>query len=237
MRRSALTRRWLAGAVLVTLGWLASPGGVPVYDGVSQPDEPYRYVSAPAGAPVTAEATTATSRTPVKDGLGTSGLSVATAEVGPQFSLYLPPRAMAAASGPVTVTSTPRAPTAQPPGATIDGNVYEVALSSPGGPVTLTDKASLATVYLRSTTAKQPPPSLVYRASPTGAWTTLKTSRGGTDFYVAAFPGPGQFAVAFATGSSGGLPVLPLVAVGILVLLVVVVVVVRLRASPGDVAV
>lgn len=232
-----MTRRWLAGAVLVTVGWLASPGGVPVYDGVGAPDEPYRYVQAPAGTTTTARPTVATSTTPVTDGLGTNGLSVATAEVGPQFSLYLPPRAMASSSGPIEVTATPLAPKDEPAGATIDGNVYAVAFTSPGGTVTLTDKAALSTVYLRSTTTKQPPPTLQYRADATGVWKPLKTSRGGADFYVASFPGAGQYAVAFSDRSGAGASVLPLVVVGVLVLLVIVVVVVRLRATTGDVEV
>ncbi len=237
MSRISVPRRWLAGALLVTVGWLASPGGVPVYDGVGAPDEPYRYVQAPAGATTTAEPTVATATTPVKDGLGTNGLSVATAEVGPQFSLYLPPRAMATSSGPIEVTATPRAPTDQPRGARIDGNVYVVSLTAAGGVVTLTEKAALATVYLRATTATQPPPELYYRADATGSWQPLKTSRGGTDFYVASFSGPGQYAVVFSDSAGGGVPVLPLVVVGVLVLLVVAVVVVRLRSTTGDVEV
>ncbi len=227
----------MAGAVLVTVGWLASPGGVPVYDGVGAPDEPYRYVQAPGGAASSSPPTTAKATTPVVDGLGTNGLSVATAENGPQFSLYLPPRAMAATSGPIEVTATPSAPTDQPGGATIDGNVYTVALLAPGSPVTLTDKAQLSTIYLRATTTRQPPPVLVHRAGASGSWQSLSTSRGGQDFYVAAFAGPGQYAVAFRAGAGGssGLPVLPLVVGGVLLLLVVAVVVVRLRAPADDV--
>lgn len=231
----AVRRRWLAGAALVTVGWLATPQPVPVYDGVAAPDEPYRYVQAPSGATTTAPPTTATATTPVKDGRSVLGLSVASMEQGPQFSLYLPPMSMAA-KGPITVTATPSAPTDEPPGALIDGNVYTLALGSTDGPVTLTDKAAIATLYLRSTTAKQPPPNLDFRASPSDQWKPLQTSRGGSDFYVARFTGPGQFAIAFAKAkpnSGGGLPVLPLVAVGALVLLVGVVVVVRLR-SPQE---
>ena len=229
-------RRWLAGALLVALGAVLSPGAVPVYDGVGQPDEPYRYVAAPEGAKATAAPTGAHATTPVQGGRSTNGLSVATAEKGPQFSLFLPPQAMAAATGPVEVDVTPSAPTDAPAGGVVDGNVYTVTLTSAGGPVTLTERAAIATVYLRATTAKQPPPSLYRRASPTGPWTALATSRGGTDFYVAAFPGPGQFAVVFGTsgGSTdgGGPPVLLLVLLGGLVLLVAVVLVVRRRATP-----
>jgi hypothetical protein len=228
-------RRWLAGAALVTVGWLATPQPVPVYDGVSAPDEPYRYVSAPGGATTTAPPTTATATTPVKDGRSVLGLSVATREQGPQFSLYLPPMAMAA-KGTITVTATPSAPTDEPAGATIDGNVYTLQLTSTDGPVTLTEKAAIATLYLRATSAKQPPPVLQYRPAPGSPWQALKTSRGGSDFYVGRFEAPGQFAIAFANATKskgGGLPVLPIVGVGALVVHVGVVVVVRLR-SPQE---
>lgn len=230
----AVRRRWLAGAALVTVGWLATPQPVPVYDGVAAPDEPYRYVQPPSGATTTAPPTTATATTPVKDGRSVLGLSVASKETGPQFSLYLPPMSMAA-NGTISLTVTPSAPTDQPAGATLDGNVYTLVITSTGGPVTLTDKAAIATLYLRATSAKQPPPTLDFRAAPGEAWKPLQTSRGGSDIYIARFTGPGQFALAFPVGktSSGGLPVLSLVAVGGLVVIVGVVFVVRLR-SPQE---
>ena len=225
-------RRWLAGAVLVGLGFALSPQAVPVYDGLGQPDEPYRFVSPPRDGTTTAQPTSASVSTPVKGGTSVNGMSVATAEVAPQFSLYLPPGALAAAKGPITVTANPEAPTDQPAGARIDGNVYTVAYDSPS-PVTTTAKIAIATVYMRATSAKQPPPKVRFRPAAGQPWQTLKTSRGGTDIYVAAYTVPGQFAVAFdGTGDSGGGPPVLLIALGGLVLLVVLVVlVVRLRAS------
>jgi hypothetical protein len=224
------SRRLAAALLLVAVGRLLSPAAVPVYDGIGQPDEPYRYISAPPGATKTAAATVATASSPVVQGLASYGLSLRTAEVGPQFSLYLPPKSLKATVPSLTVTATPLAPTDQPAGATIDGNVYQVATSAP---VTLTPQAALATLYLRATTAKQPPPVMQYRATASEAWQPLRTSRGGTDVYVSTFPGPGFYALAFApvASSGGGGSVLPYVLLGGLVLLVVVVVVVRLRAA------
>jgi hypothetical protein len=227
-------RRWLAGAALVGLGWLVTPQPVPVYDGLGAPDEPYRYVVPPQGAKATADATTAVAKTPVNNGTGTNGLSVATAEQGPQFSLFLPPMAMAAPGGPIEVRAEPLAPTDQPRGARIDGNVYAVTLTSASGPVTLTAKSAISTLYLRATTAAQPPPVMQYRAEASQPWKALGTSRGGQDVYVASFPGPGQYALAFAARKGpAGVPVLPIVGLGAAVLLVVVVVVVRLRSTSG----
>lgn len=227
-------RRLLAGAALVGVGWLLSPHPVPVYDGLGAPDEPYRYVSAPAGATKTAAPTSGTAQSPVKDGVSTNGLSVATGETGPQFSLYLPPQSMAAAGGTIEIKVEPKAPSDQPAKARIDGNVYSVQITDTAGPVTLTKKAAIATLYLRATTARQPPPVLEYRASATQSWKSLQTSRGGSDVYVSSFSGPGDYAVAFSSGStkaSGGRPVLVIVLVAALVVLVAVVLVVRLRPS------
>jgi hypothetical protein len=225
-----LPKRLGAALLLVAVGRLLSPAAVPVYDGIGQPDEPYRYIAPPAGATKTAAATTAKATSPVVAGLSSYGMSLATAEVGPQLSLYLPPKALKSLATSLTVTATPLAPTDQPTGATIDGNVYEVKVSVP---VTLTPQAALATLYLRATTAKQPPPAMQYRATATEPWQALRTSRGGTDVYVSTFPGPGFYALAFAPvkGSSGGSSKLPFVLLGGLVVLVVVVVVVRLRAA------
>lgn len=230
--RSA-SRRWVAGALLVGAGWLVTPHPVPVYDGIGAPDEPYRYVTPPEGTTQTAGPTAALAQTPVKAGRGTNGLSLVTMEMGPQFSIFLPPMSMAAAGTTIEVRAEPQEPSTQPAGARIDGNVYLVTLSSSGGPVTLTEKSAISTVYMRATTAKQPPPSIYHRSDADAPWKALKTSRGGQDFYVAAFPGAGSFAVAFADVATKGssLPVLPIALGAVLLLLVVVVLVVRLRSS------
>jgi hypothetical protein len=230
---SRLPKRLGAALVIVALGRLLSPAAVPVFDGIGQPDEPYRYVAPPPGATKTAAATTAKATSPIVDGKATYGLSVATAEVGPQLSLYLPPKSLAATGRTLTVTAAPVAPTDQPEGATIDGNVYEITVSEP---VTLTPQAALATLYLRATTAKQPGPVMEYRAKATDPWQELRTSRGGTDVYVSTFPGPGFYALAFDTTGklveSGRNPSrAPYVVLGGVGLLVVVVVTVRLRAA------
>lgn len=226
-------RRWLAGALVVTAGWFATPHPVPVYDGIGAPDEPYRFVTPPPGATATAAATSALARTPVKGGVSTNGLSVATSEVGPQFSLFLPPMAMAGPDGTIEVKAEPQAPTDQPEGSRIDGNVYLVTITHPAGAVSFTKKSAISTLYLRATTARQPPPAMQYRGDSTQPWKALPTSRGGQDVYVTSFSGPGQYALAFAAAKDGGgTPVLPLVLLGVFVLLVVVVVVVRLRPTP-----
>lgn len=228
------SRRWAAAGLLVTLGWLVTPQPVPVYDGVGAPDEPYRYVAPPKGYRPTAEATSGSNSSPVANGVNVEGMSVQTGEQGPQASLFMPPGALASPGRTVTITLTPQAVVDQPPKATIDGNVYALTTVDPAGAVTRTAKAAIATLYLRSTTMKQPGPVMQYRTDASEPWKAVHTSRGGQDIYVSAYIGPGQYALAFGVGKAagGGSSPLPFVALGGGLLLVVVVVVVRMRAKP-----
>jgi len=226
-----MIRRALAGLMLVGLGLALSPDAVPVYDGIGAPDEPYRFVATPSASPSTAPPTEARVSSPVVAGVNSHGMNVATAERGPQFNLFIPPKALAATRGPVEVKAVPEAPSDDPPGRVADGNAYLVTVTSPGGPVTTTAAAAIATVYLRATTATQPGPTMYHREAATDAWTALKTSRGGVDFYASAYAGPGQYVLAFAeTDKGGGFPTALLV-LGGLVLLVAVVVVVRFYST------
>ena len=225
--------RWAAAALLVSVGWLVTPQAVPVYDGVSAPDEPYRYVAPPAGARKTAPPTAGTASSPVSEGSNTDGMSVQSAEQGPQVSLFVPPKSLASKGTAVVVTTTPKAATDQPPGARIDGNVYAIAITDKSGPVTLiAAQAAIATLYLRATTSTQAGPTMEYRSTGTGSWKALHTTRGGQDVYVSSFVGVGDYALAFPTsGKAGGSSLLPFVLLGGFVLLIVVVVVVRLRSK------
>jgi len=235
---SSASRRWAAAALLVTVGWFATPTPVAVYDGVGAPDEPYRYVLPPAGAKQTAPPTSASAQSPVAKDLNIKGMSVQTAEQGPQASLFVPPYGLRSAGRTIEVKVAPSAPTDQPAGIRVDGNVYAFTLASPGQQVTLTAQAAVATVYLRATKAAQPGPMMLYRAASSAPWEPLKTSRGGQDVYVSTFPGPGQYALGFVktskgTGTtSGGSSAAPYAVGGGIMLLLVVLVVIRLRASP-----
>jgi hypothetical protein len=226
-------RRLLAAVLLVGVGRLLSPAAVPVYDGIGAPDEPYRYVAPPSGAKKTAAPTTARATSPVAVGVATDGMTLATGESGPQFSLFLPPRAVATGGTTLVVEAKPVAPSDQPTGARIDGNVYDVTMTGQG-PVSLTPQAGLATLYLRATSARQPPPKMEHRAAPGQPWQALSTARGGQDVYVSDFRGPGQYALAFAATAGAAThhaSRTPYLVGGVVVLLLVVLVVVRLRAG------
>lgn len=228
-------RRWLAGAALVAVGFVASPSPVPVYDSLPTSDEPYRFVDPPPGAAKTAPPTSVATDTPVAHGANAQGFSLTTQEVGPQLSIFLPQYSLRAAAGPIHVTIAPSAPTDVPSGLVANGNTYTLAFSAPGGPVTVDPvHAAIATLYLRSVDRSTPGPTMYYRAGADAAWQALQTSAGGFDVRVAGFKGPGQYQLfrpPATKAKGGGAPVLPLVLVGILVLLGAVVLVVRLRAS------
>jgi hypothetical protein len=226
-------RLWVVGALVVAIGWLASPAPVPVYDGVGVPDEPYRFVQPPPGRGPTAEPTVGRATTPVKLGVSVNGLIVATAEQTPQLSLFVPPGALAARGGPIEVRATPQAPSDNPPGRRIDGNVYEVTLTSPAGPVTTTTKLAIASLYLRALDGSDGW-VMEYRPLHTDPWQQLETSRGGTDSHVASFKGAGEYALSKATTakSKGGIPLLAWLLGGGVALLTLLILSIRLRAAP-----
>jgi hypothetical protein len=189
-RRPGITW-WVSALVLVTVGWLVTPQAVTVYDGVGQPDEPYRYVSAPPGAKVSVKAPTGAKAVfPVAAGVNPMDQTLVSTESGPQVSVFLPEGGLNAASGTITATVTPEAATDPPTGGRLDGNVYRLSITNPTGPVT-------ATIYLRATTAAQPPPVIEHRSAEGQAWRPLKTSRVGNEIYLALIHASGDYGVVF----------------------------------------
>ena len=180
--------------LLVAVAWLVTPHPVPLYDGVGIPDEPYRYVHTPVGAKRTAAPTGGTGRSAVTNGTNSSFLNVFTGESGPQATVNVPDAGVAAPSGPVIVRITPLAPSGQPPGSSLDGNLYQVDITSAHGPLSLTAAASQGAIYQRA--PRQVPTEVVlYRSGPGQVWRGLETQQAGNDIWGAVPPGPGQFAL------------------------------------------
>jgi hypothetical protein len=228
--------RWsvlIAGGAAVAAAWLAHPAGVPLYDGIGFPDQPYRYVDPPAGYKKTPPPSTAVDRSPVSDGTTSSLIFAQSAEQGPQIVVSMPSHALSAPRArSVSLTAKPVAPEAQPSGATIDGNVYRVTWTADAGTVTPTSRMRVAYVLMRATSGKQPGPTMFHRVSPGAPWIAVQTSRVGNDIYQSPLPGAGDYALAFSTdggGSSGSTGAVVGVLVGALVVLVVVIVLVRIR--------
>lgn len=188
---------WISALLLVAVGWLVTPHAVTVYDGVGQPDEPYRYVSAPPGGPVTAKPTGGQAALSVVDGVSADDVSIVSAESGPQASVSVPRGELAAPAGTIFVKLTPEAPSDQPVDGQINGNVYRLSITDAAGPVTFAAQASDATIYLRATTAAQPGPVMEHRSGPGQTWRPVTTSRAGNDIYAAGLPGAGEYALVF----------------------------------------
>ena len=71
------------------VAWLVAPAVVPIYDGIRNPDEPYRYVQPPNGK--TTKAPTAAKATVSVNAAGLSGAAYSNSfENGPQIVLYIP---------------------------------------------------------------------------------------------------------------------------------------------------
>lgn len=225
-------RKLAAALLLVTLGFLASPSAVPVYDGVGAPDEPYKYVGR-SNAPAASVAATA------RTSGGTSGsLNVKSAESGPQVLVDLGAGAFSASTPVVTLTVTalPGDGTNTPQGR-LDGNVYRVT-ASPGAELLPSVQGFL---FLRAAVMTRPDPVVVHRATESDPWVRVKTVRAGRDILSTPFRAVGDYAVVRLPGAkplseSGGLSTgrLLLLGGGVLVLLVLTVVVLRRPAADED---
>lgn len=192
-------------ALLIAVAWLVGRGGVPLYDGLGFPDEPYRFVSAPAGVkhgPPPSPRVTATS--PLVNGINTQRVDPQSREQGPQILVILSPGALHAAAGATSVTAvaSPLAPDVQPADGRIDGNVYRVELQAePPGAVTLAAGSGPALIYLRAVSLKPADPVLEFRPASGAPWRPLHTSRGGRDVFVGAFAAAGDYALVHQRGA------------------------------------
>ena len=234
-------RRWPGiAAFALVLAWVVAPATIPIYDGIGNPDEPYRYVKPPASAKTTKAPTSAHVVVPV-----TAGSSAAqfanTGESGPQVSLYLPPKALqqTGAAKSVSVSVTPTAPTAPlPSDGTIVTNVYRITATANGQSVGVASSGpSEPTLQMRAPDAQQPGPVMEHRTD-TG-WKRERTIRVGTDIYQAQAPALGDWALVKLTDapktggsdSGGGINwVLLGPGIGLLVLAILVLMV-RLRRT------
>jgi hypothetical protein len=196
-RRSA----WLlAAAAGLMLAWLIAPAAPPLYDGVGFPDEPYRYVTRPAGDNrVTKPPGGVAIRMPVVDGT-TDGINGASPEQGPQISIFVPTGTLAAPKDAHTILlrAEPRAPDGPADGGKVDGNIYRFTGTADIGKPSLAPVKDKIEIIMRATTARQPGPIMEYRSLGARAWTRLPTARYGNDVYAAAAKGFGDYALVFA---------------------------------------
>jgi hypothetical protein len=199
--------RWLLVAgVAILLAWVLAPAIAPIYDGIGNPDEPYRWVKPPANAKTTKTPTTAQKVVAINNGFSTAQFAN-TGETGPQLSLYLPPKALQVPAGAtsITVEAKPLAPAAPlPKDGTILGNVYHLTATANGQPVSVVGTGpSEPSLQMRAPSAQQNGPVFEHRTA-TG-WQRTRTIRVGLDIYQTQAPALGDWAlVQLASSSSGG---------------------------------
>jgi len=211
-RRAPVFAVVLAAFAILAVSLMHPPHGVPLYDGVGFPDEPYRYVHPPAGAKATPPPTSATATTETANGSNTYAFYADSAEMGPQISVFVAPRSVVVPSSVTKITfrADPMAPDRQPAGATIDGNVYRLraaAVVTGGQDAGLSATASSqvgangSIVTMRATSAHQPHPDFFYRETPAAGWHEIDTVRIGNDIYRTDLVGFGDYALAWKSNS------------------------------------
>jgi hypothetical protein len=190
--------------VALLAAWVLAPAAVPVYDGLSNPDEPYRFVDPPATAKTTKTPTTARRTIQVQNGTNVTQFANSS-EVAPQVSVYLPAGSIDAPDGVTSfvLTATPKAPTAPlPEDGVLVGNVYELAATAGGRALDVTATGNDApTIQMRAPQGKQPTTTFEHRVD--GSWEPVKTARIGNDLYQASAEQFGEWALVQLTDTSG----------------------------------
>ena len=188
--------RWAALATALSLVWLVAPGGVPLYDGVGFPDEPYRFV--PVRDTKLPAATSARITLRLEGGLNPGGLVANSAERGPQVSFFAPPQAFRAPTdaAELVAAAVPVQPERPAPPGTAVSNTYLLTFTAGQTAASLNPAAQAPAISLRATAVEPPLPVFVYRATPAEPWRTLATQRVGTDIFTTKAPGAGEFALA-----------------------------------------
>lgn len=201
-------RLLLVALALLAAAWLATPdrSGPPLYDGVAFPDEPYRYVVAPSGAPATGPPGAAAADIPILGGKSQTAF-IGSNEQGPQVQLVINQGEITAPPGATVVhlRAAPLAPTDQPPDARIWGNVYRLTATSDTGPAQI-HAAPLTTtaIILRAPVGPTPVPVMEYTDG-TG-WRQLQLTTIGNDIYSAVIAGAGDYALATLPGQPQPVP-------------------------------
>jgi hypothetical protein len=196
--------RWFAAALVALLtAWVLAPAAVPVYDGLSNPDEPYRFVDPPATAKTTKAPTTAARTVQVQNGTNLTQFANS-AEVAPQISIYVPAGALGVPAGVTSVqlTAAPAAPTAPlPDDGTLVGNVYVLSATAGDREVDVVGTGNAApTIQMRAPQGKQPLTSFEHRVG--DRWEQVKTTRIGLDLYQASAEQFGDWALVQLTDAS-----------------------------------
>ena len=189
----ALGAALLAGAAL-----LDPPHTPPLYDGANAPDEPYRYVSPPAGYRHTPAPTTASRSVPVTNGT-IAETTFFTGEQAPQALLFVRTLVISSGAQKLNLSITPVALTVpEPADGTILSNVYRLgATDDQGRPVGIAGQANAAFVQMRIPQATRA--AVVGEVYADGRWQDLRTLPAGNDVYGASLTSFGLVAMVLVT--------------------------------------
>jgi hypothetical protein len=195
-RRPGAAALVLVLAILALAATVAArpPHAPPLYDGLGFPDEPYRWVVAPAGSAPTASATAAVVTVHVSAG-ATAPAQALSAEQGPQVAVAVESRAFPApgGAGSISLRAQPRAaPPTPPDGGQVVSNLYDLSATAAGRPVPLAAGHNVL-VNLRAESATD---QAVVICRWTGRrWEQVPTEQVGADIYAARLDVLGPVAV------------------------------------------
>jgi hypothetical protein len=178
---------------------------VPLYDGVSLPDEPYRYVSpAPHGKATKKAPTGDTESGQALSGFTTDGIYLNSDEQGPQIYVSFSQHSFAVSQNTTTVSVKVRPEAGdglKTAIGTIAGNIYQITASSDDGSATyVPNSASPSYIDMRLPQGYSVGATMIYRSSSTAAWQKVATERVGNDIYESKAVGLGYYAL---TGHAG----------------------------------
>lgn len=228
-------------ACLVVLVACLQHAQVPLYDGVSLPDEPYRYVSpAPHGKGTKKAPTGDTESGQTLSGFTTDGIYLNSDEQGPQIYVSFSQHSFAVSQNAtnVTIKLEPQSGDGLKTAVgTIAGNIYAISASSDIGPATYApNSASPSYIDMRLPQGYAVGSTMLYRSVVTAPWQKITTERVGNDIYESKVVGLGDYAL---TGHTAFKPPnrhwrLITIPLGLLLVLSVIIFISRRSASKHD---
>ena len=198
--------RWLGISIVALLtAWVIVPASVPIYDGLANPDEPYRYVDPPPTAKTAKAPTTARRTVAVQNGANVAQFAFS-AENGPQIRVYVPAGAVEVPAGVTSLelTATPQAPAPPlPDDGTIVTNVYRFTATAGNRELAVAGTGDGApTIQMRAPSGEQPGPVFAYRDGT--RWVQVQTLRVSYDVYQASVVQFGEWALVQLTDPADG---------------------------------
>jgi hypothetical protein len=225
----------LAAGLLAIVWLIIPPTGLPLYDGIGLPQEPYRFLQPPKGQP-SGLPPSSIHRTLVISNGNSPVYKVGTSESPPQAYFFMQYRSLAIPSGVKSITIDVKAvspPAPAPAGSKLDGNVYRYAVTtSTGAPVAFRSGRKVS-VELRGTGASGSPTLAQFSG---GSWTRLPTLvLLGENYYLTNVKSLGDFVLllpAGSTGSGAGIGgALPLIIAAVVVVLLAVAAILLIRLN------